>query len=250
MNTQGVGSQLALVDMVFPDQSNHHGTLFGGAAIAALDKLAFILGSKVLRGAVVTAAVNRIDFHAPVHVGYLTEAVGTVQRVGTRSITIAAELFAEDLLTGTRESCLQGEFVMVSTDGQPGLGAASEPKAVDAVCVAEIVFPSHANHRGILHGGPAMAWLAKAGFAAATRHARLPLVMASCTQVDFVAPARVGDIVEVFARPVRVGRRSLTVEVSMFAETPETGERRLCTRASAVFVVVEDDSAVIRPLDD
>lgn len=56
---------MVVVDMVWPDQSNHHGTLFGGAALSMLDRLAFIMGSKVLRGSVVTAAVSRLDFAAP-----------------------------------------------------------------------------------------------------------------------------------------------------------------------------------------
>jgi len=68
--------------MVLPDPCNHHGTLFGGTALAMLDKLAFILGSKVLRGTLVTAAVGQLDFRAPVPAGSLVVAVGTVARIG------------------------------------------------------------------------------------------------------------------------------------------------------------------------
>ncbi|MEK9952335.1 MAG: hotdog domain-containing protein, partial [Curvibacter sp.] len=64
---------LVVVDMVWPDQSNHHGTLFGGAALSMLDRMAFIVGSKVLRGSVVTAAVSRLDFAAPAPAGHLVE---------------------------------------------------------------------------------------------------------------------------------------------------------------------------------
>jgi len=31
-----------LVQMVFPEQTNHYGTLFGGEALALMDKAAFI----------------------------------------------------------------------------------------------------------------------------------------------------------------------------------------------------------------
>lgn len=229
---------LSLADMVLPDQCNHHGTLFGGAALAMLDKLAFILGSKALRGPLVTAAVRELEFRAPAPAGWLTDCVGRVLNIGRRSVSIDARLYAEDLLSGERVACLSGQFVMVA---QTAARAAppQEAPAPDAVCVAEIVFPGHANHRGILHGGPAMAWLAKAGFAAATRHARLPLVMAASERLDFLAPARVGEVVEIVARVVKTGRSSLTVEARMDAESPETGERRCCTTASLVFVAID-----------
>ncbi|PTT80826.1 acyl-CoA thioesterase, partial [Pelomonas sp. HMWF004] len=104
--------------------------------------------------------------------------------------------------------------------------------------VAEIVFPSHVNHRGVLHGGPAMAWMAKAGFVAATRAVRRTVVMAGSERLDFKASAYVGDVVEVTARVVGTGRRSVRVTTDMWAESPMTGERRLCTSAVLTFVAV------------
>jgi acyl-CoA hydrolase len=249
-------SRMSVVDMVWPDQSNHHGTLFGGAALASLDRLAFIMGSKVLRGTVVTAAVSRLDFTAPAPAGHLIECTAEVVHRGRRSVTLKTELIAEALLTGERTQCLSGEFVMVSQQDsaptspispapvpastQTGMGvlkgAATDRPVVQ---VAEIVFPGHANHRGILHGGPAMAWLAKAGFVAATRHMRRTVVMASSERMDFVASAHVGEVVEVLARVTGAGHRSITVQADMWSESPVTGTRRLCTSSSLVYVSVD-----------
>jgi acyl-CoA hydrolase len=230
---------LSLVDMVLPDQCNHHGTLFGGAALAMLDKLAFILGSKVLRGPLVTAAVRDLEFHVPAPAGWLTDCVGRVAHVGRRSVTIDTQLCAEDLLSGKRITCLSGQFVMVAQTDARAQPFREIPEP-GSVCVAEIVFPGHANHRGILHGGPAMEWLAKAGFAAATRHARLPVVMAGSDRLDFLAPAYVGEVAEIVARVAKVGRSSMTVEVRMDAQSPESGERRCCTTANLVFVAIDE----------
>ncbi len=44
-----------LLEMVFPDHTNHLGTLFGGQALAWMDKAAFIVASRHARRAVVTA---------------------------------------------------------------------------------------------------------------------------------------------------------------------------------------------------
>lgn len=246
---------MVVIDMVWPDQSNHHGTLFGGAALSMLDRLAFIVGSKALRGSVVTASVSDLNFAAPAPAGHLVECSAEVLRQGRRSVTVGTRLVAEDLLSGTRTDCLSGEFVMVrQADGaETGPVSATPPSATPQVTskppvftdtgkasamVAEIVFPGHANHRGLLHGGPAMEWMAKAGFAAATRRMRRAIVMASSEKLDFKAPAHVGDVVEVTATVIATGRRSIHVHVDMWAESPSTGERRHCTTGTLVFVAV------------
>ena len=245
--------QLSVVDMVWPDQSNHHGTLFGGAALSILDRMAFISASKVLRGTVVTAAVGSMNFAAPAPAGQLVECNATVLRVGQRSVTILLELLAEDLLTGKRTLCLSGEFVMVRKEPATEASIAATAQAISCVApskeerelasamVAEIVFPGHANHRGILHGGPAMEWMVKAGFAAASRQVRRALVLASSGHMDFKASALVGDVVEIVAKVIRVGRRSVHVQTQMWAESPVTGVRRHCTSGQLVFVALPDD---------
>jgi len=250
VNAPGVGPTvvppMSVVDMVWPDQSNHHGTLFGGAGLSILDRQAFIMGSKVLRGTVVTAAVSDLNFTAPAPAGHLIECQSRVIRVGKRSATIHTRLMAEDLISGVRMDCLAGEFVMVRRDAdhpsahlRPPDPMETPPDGQGIATVAEIVFPGHANHRAILHGGPAMAWIAKAGFVAATRQTRRSMVMAASERLDFKAPAFVGDVVEVTASVASVGRRSVHIQAQMWAESPETGERRHCTSGRLVYVAVE-----------
>jgi acyl-CoA hydrolase len=80
----------------------------------------------------------------------------------------------------------------------------------------------------------------KVAFIAATRHGRVDFVTASCERIDFAAPARLGEIVEVTGRIVRIGRRSLTVEVELIAEVLLTGERRRCSRGLFNMVAIGD----------
>jgi acyl-CoA hydrolase len=105
-----------IVEMVFPNQANHYGTLFGGDALRLMDMAAFVAASRHARKPVVTASSERIDFHVPVRQGQLAEVVGRVSRTGRTSMTVEVELWAEDLLTGTRELCTKGSFVLVAVD--------------------------------------------------------------------------------------------------------------------------------------
>ena len=106
-----------LIDMVFPGDTNHHGTLFGGVALAHMDKVAFLAASRHGRAPFVTAASERIDFAAPALKGELIEATGRVVRTGTRSLDVEVELLAEALLSGERRLCTRGRFTLVAREG-------------------------------------------------------------------------------------------------------------------------------------
>lgn len=123
MTTSDLSSvpETRIVEMVFPNQANHYGTLFGGDALRLMDMAAFVAASRHARKPVVTASSERIDFHVRVRQGQLAEVVGRVSRAGRTWTTVEVELWAEDLLTGTRELCTKGSFVLVAVDehGRP-----------------------------------------------------------------------------------------------------------------------------------
>jgi len=74
---------------------------------------------------------------------------------------------------------------------------------------------------------------------AAMRAAHKPVVTASIDRVDFKSPIRQGDFVETIARVVNIGRTSITVEVELWGQIPETGERTLSTVGKFVMVAVD-----------
>lgn len=111
-------TQVRLFEMVFPEQTNHYGTLFGGSALALMDKAAFIAASRYSRRAVVTASSERVDFHVAVKQGQLIELVAQIVKAGRTSMTASVEMFAEDLLSGYRRLATRGRFVLVALDAQ------------------------------------------------------------------------------------------------------------------------------------
>jgi len=110
-----------MLEIVFPDHTNHLGTLFGGQALAWMDKAAFIAASRYARSTVVTARSDQVDFSRPIRQGQLVETIARVVEVGRTSIQIEVELVSEDLHSGQRELCTRGRFVMIAidADGRP-----------------------------------------------------------------------------------------------------------------------------------
>ena len=107
-----------MVEIVFPDHTNHLGTLFGGQALAWMDKAAFIVASRYSRRTVVTARSEQIDFHVPVPQGALVELVARIVSTGRSSMEVEVEMHTEDLLTGDHRLATRGGFTMIALDRQ------------------------------------------------------------------------------------------------------------------------------------
>ena len=114
-------TEARLQDIVFPDHTNHIGTLFGGQALAWMDKAAFIAASRYARSNVVTARSEQVDFRLPIRQGQLVETIARVVAVGRSSMQVEVDLVAEDLLSGERRLCTRGRFTMIAqdADGRP-----------------------------------------------------------------------------------------------------------------------------------
>ena len=114
-------TEARLLHMVFPDHTNHLGTLFGGQALAWMDMASFIAASRYARTTVVTARSEQVDFNQPIHKGDLVEVVAQLVKVGRSSMSVDVEVITENLLTGERKLCTRGHFVMIALDplGRP-----------------------------------------------------------------------------------------------------------------------------------
>ena len=117
----------------------------------------------------------------------------------------------------------------------------ADPHGFEEVRLAELITPEHTNHHGTLFGGHALGLMDKAGWVAATRCAHRTMVTVASDKVEFKVPVHAGQLVELVARVVEVGRTSVRVGVDMYAENVLTGDRTLATSGSFVFVAVGED---------
>jgi acyl-CoA hydrolase len=108
-------------EIVFPQDANAYGTLFGGKALSMMDVVGGIVAMRACRKPVVTVSIDRIDFREPIRVGEFVETVATVARIGRTSITVEVELWAENPLSGERRLSTVGKFIFVAVtpEGKP-----------------------------------------------------------------------------------------------------------------------------------
>lgn len=240
--TQHSGGGVQLIDMVFPGDANHHGTLFGGVALAHMDKVAFLAAARHGRAPFVTASTRQIDFVAPARVGDMVEVTGHVVRVGTSSLDVEVALVAEAPVSGERRLCTRGRFTLVAVKGPdtrlplPPLAGAAPSSVPGELRMVDMVFPSQTNHYGTLYGGDALKLMGKAAFIASTRHARAVMVMAASDRIDFTSPIHEGEMIELVTTVRMTGRSSVRIDVDLWAEHLLTGARRRA--ASALFTMV------------
>lgn len=258
-NTAQLG-EIRHTDLVFPEQTNHQGSYFGGAALAEMDKVAFLIAARHARRPFVTASCDRIDFRNPAYVGNLIELTGEVRMVGRSSMVVDVELAAEDMRTGERRICTRGAFTMVAADrktnpdrlppapdDRPGFAASPAGSAR----TLQLVFPGDTNHLGQLFGGTAMSLMGKAAYIAAARHCRMDVGMAASDKIDFIAPTQEGELLDVAAEVREIGKTSIRVWVRAEAEDLMTGDRRLVGEGEYVMVALDEAGAPTpaRPLE-
>ncbi len=86
-------STLRVVPM--PADLNQNGDVFGGWVMAQVDVAGAIPAMRRARGRVATVSVNSFMFKQPVSVGDIVSFYADIARVGTTSITVRVEVYAE-----------------------------------------------------------------------------------------------------------------------------------------------------------
>ncbi|WBU63343.1 acyl-CoA thioesterase [Paracoccus aerodenitrificans] len=110
----------------------------------------------------------------------------------------------------------------------------------DMTVLTEVILPAQANHYGTLFAGNALSMLAKAAFAAASRHACANVVLGSVSDLRFTAPVPVGSLFSVHAHVSESGNSSMVVELSGHCEDPATGEKGKVVQGRFQMVAVNE----------
>jgi acyl-CoA thioesterase YciA len=112
---------LALRVATLPRDTNHYGTIFGGVILAYIDQAGFVQARRHGAHRWVTAAVDRVEFTAPVHVGDVVNFYASTTREGTTSVTVRIDVVAERYATAATVPVTTATMTLVAVDaaGKP-----------------------------------------------------------------------------------------------------------------------------------
>lgn len=97
-----------LRQLAMPKDTNALGTIFGGVILSQIDQAAAIEAHKYHKGAVVTVAMDEIEFKQPVFVGDVVSYYTRIHKLGRTSVTIDVYVYAQ------RQFAEDGDFLLVT----------------------------------------------------------------------------------------------------------------------------------------
>lgn len=113
-------SRTVVTEIIEPNDANFLGKAFGGAILARIDLCAYATASRYAGTICVTASFDRVEFHEPIEVGELVTLEGYITYVGRTSLEVTIEVYAENLIGGTRRHTNTARVTMVALrDGKP-----------------------------------------------------------------------------------------------------------------------------------
>jgi acyl-CoA hydrolase len=114
-------SRASVVRLMVPTDANFRGSVFGGAILSEVDRVAFITATRHAKANCVTASFDRVDFIRPVQVGEVVDFDAQLTYVGHSSMEVWVRVRSESLSGG--DPRLVGEafvtMVAVDTAGRP-----------------------------------------------------------------------------------------------------------------------------------
>jgi acyl-CoA hydrolase len=108
-------------EIVMPNDTNNLGNLFGGRLLQWMDTCAAISSQRHTGRVCVTAAVDSVEFHAPIRHGEIVVLESVVNRAFRTSMEIEINVWAESPQEGSRRKCNRAFYTFVAIDehGKP-----------------------------------------------------------------------------------------------------------------------------------
>ena len=127
----------------------------------------------------------------------------------------------------------------MSTDTAPANGTRAEARG--ELAVRTLAMPADTNPAGDVFGGWLMSLMDVAGGIAAGAVAQGRVATVAVTDMAFLRPVKVGDVVCCYTDLVRKGRTSLTFRVEAWALRQRLGDRIQVTSADFTYVALDGD---------
>jgi acyl-CoA hydrolase len=119
-------SATEMVQVVLPNDANPLGFILGGTVMHLIDIAGAIASHRHARTAMVTAAVDGLQFLHPIKIGDLIILNARVTATFTTSLEVEVEVFSETTLTGERQRTSVAYLTFAAIDDE-GAGVAVPP---------------------------------------------------------------------------------------------------------------------------
>ena len=107
--------------------------------------------------------------------------------------------------------------------------------------VRTIAMPADTNANGDIFGGWVMAHMDQAGGIAGVERAQGRVVTVKVDSMTFIAPMKVGDVLEIYTTIESVGRTSMKIRIEAWPQRFQTTRSDKVTDALFTFVAVDDN---------
>ena len=114
-------------ELALPNDTNSLGNLLGGKVMHLVDLAGAMAAMRHSHNAVVTAAIDQMNFLHPVKVGQWVRLLSAVNRVFRTSMEVGVKVYVEDLIRGEIQHTSSAYLTFVAID------AAGNPIAVPPV---------------------------------------------------------------------------------------------------------------------
>ena len=257
-------------------------TVAAGRVLEWIDKAGYACAVGWSASYCVTAYVGNVHFTRSVEPGDLVEARARVIHTGRTSMQVLVSVESADVRSRRFTPATHCILVFVAVDsaGSPTavppwhpvddddrmLNERAEERLVPRRVIRDamqaqsysaegttprtlfrfLAAPQDANYGGNAHGGTVLRWIDETAFACAASWAGEHTVAVYSGGIHFYRPIRIGDLVEIEARLIHTGPRSLHIAVHVRAASPTSPtELRLTTQCMTVFVALGADGRAL-----
>jgi len=261
-----------------PTDAGYSGNVSAGRVLEWIDKAGYAAAVGWGGTYCVTAYVGNVRFTRPVAVGHLVEATARLVHTGRSSMHILVSVSSGDPRQGALEPATECLMIFVAVDAdrrsvavpvwEPLDNADRERQAsavrrialraqIEEAMAAQtysdastaprttlrfLAAPTDVNWGGNVHGGIVMRWIDEAAHVLATQWTGSPdNVAVFVGGVRFYRPLHIGHVVEVDARLLHTGTKSMHISVHVRSGDPASGVLEQTTHCLIIFVALDGE---------
>ena len=109
-------SMVILSHVMQPQDANPAGNIHGGVIMKLIDNASGVVAIRHARSNVVTASIDRLDFHYPVYVGDLVTLTASLNMVGRTSMDVGVRVESEKMASGEIRHTASAYLTFVALD--------------------------------------------------------------------------------------------------------------------------------------